>query len=71
MAVKLLTMYNGIPAGTIIEPGAGVEVLLIQRKIAERVMPPQSKDLDRDGRAEGGPRGDKKAFTSPPQGKRR
>jgi hypothetical protein len=70
MKIRLLTMYNGIQAGTVIDPGAGVAALLIQRKIAEIV-----NDADNDGREEGGPQGTKKAFTAPPtvgfKGKRR
>lgn len=66
MRIKLLTMWNGLAAGSIIEPGAGVAELLLLRKVAEEV---KEKDLDGDGKSEGGFFGIKKAFTAPPVGK--
>lgn len=66
MKLRLLTMWNGIAAGTVIDPGAGVAELLLLRKVAEVV---KEQDLDGDGKSEGGYFGIKKAFTAPPAGK--
>lgn len=61
MKSKLLKGYLGFEAGSIVDFGKGVTVLLIQRGIAEEV-----KDPDGDGREEGGKHGQKKAFSRPP-----
>ena len=66
MKIRLLTMWNGIAAGTVLEPGAGVAELLLLRKVAEEV---KEQDLDGDGKSEGGFFGTRKAFTAPPAGK--
>lgn len=64
--IRLLKMYNGIPAGpTPRDFGKGVETELIRRGIAEEIAPVQS-DPDGDGKAEGGRDGEKKAFSGPP-----
>lgn len=67
MKLKLIEMYNGQPAGTILNVGGGVGQLLLKRKMAEEVT--EVKDPDEDGKAEGGIRGEKKAFSRPPVGK--
>lgn len=66
MKIKLLQMYNGMPAGRELDLGRGVAELLIQRKIAEPF-----NDPDGDGKQEGGEQGEKKAFTAPPRSKRK
>lgn len=65
MKLRLKQMYLGQPAGKIVDYGAGVAELLIQRGIAVEVK----DDPDADGKAEGGQDGVKKAFFGPPAGK--
>jgi len=71
MKIRLKTMWNGLAAGRELELGAGQVQLLIQRGIAEVIEDSKRIDPDKDGKAEGGIFGEKKAFTRPPQGKGR
>lgn len=56
--------YNGLAKGDEMDVGAGVAQELINRKVAH-----EKQDPDKDGKAEGGLAGQKKAFTAPPAGK--
>jgi len=66
MKYKLIKQYQSFPPGSFVDFPWPVMSLLIQRGMIEQI---EDKDLDRDGKAEGGERGEKKAFSRPPQGK--
>jgi hypothetical protein len=68
MKFKLLKMWNGNPAGRVLDLGAGQIQLLVARGIGV-VVSELPGDKDGDGRAEGGAKGDNKAFTKPPAAK--
>ena len=63
MKAKLIRQYLSFPPGHIVDFPLPVLSLLIRRGIAKAMDP------DRDGKAEGGEDGEKKAFSRPPQGK--
>lgn len=68
MKIRFIKVYGFNNVGDVIEPAQqDIARILIMRGVAVRVE--DGKDLDQDGKAEGGMFGIKKAFSAPPAGK--
>lgn len=69
MKIRFIKTYGFNNVGDVIEPAQrDIARILVMRGVAVRVIEDE-KDLDKDGKAEGGIFGIKKAFSAPPAGK--
>lgn len=66
MKARLLKGYLEYPPGTIVDFPLPITIELIKRGVAVELK----NDPDGDGKSEGGHKGEKKAFSRPPEGKR-